>query len=141
MTTRHAGLAWRAMAVSLLLLPSLLAAEDAPAERAKATPVDIGGAIVFVDPTSGRLQATAPEDAERIAAALRQRFGIGRESTATVGRDGTRSVVVGPEWIHFATLGIDPDGTRRTRCVQGADAAAHALTESRTTADPAPAQE
>ncbi len=143
MTTRRPVRVWRVLAAALCLCPLLLGAESPPpAEQAKrATPVDWGGTTVFVDPATGRLRLSTTEDVARIAASLRQRFSTGGVANATVRPDGMRSVVVGPELIHFATAQIGADGALRVRCVEGADAAARTAFESRVVAGREPADE
>lgn len=129
-------ISWKRTPLVLSALTLALSAQAAHAADAAAT--------VAIDPATGKLRPVEHDDKLTTEAATQQRQAFGaaakpaspllqrmneQAATARVQQQGTgmKSAMVNPKRYSYATATRNADGTLSAQCVQGEDAATHAL--------------
>jgi len=96
-----------------------------PKSAAKPAPAGAPSMVVTRDPATGKIR---PATAEEIRAlnALRPQAAPAAPAVVIL-PDGTKMVTLGEEFMSYAVVRRNPDGTITQTCVQGAEAAAAAM--------------
>ena len=89
------------------------------------------GMIVVKDPQTGKMRAPTPDELKalraRAPAPAALQGGQAEQPVTTARPDGSRGVRLGEKSLVYEVVSRDADGKLTSQCVQGEDAARHAL--------------